>query len=160
MLLAKLQLRQVWLNELVRSLTSVEGESTWTEWFFGKDTSAAKLTQAELETAARKPLLYIRLALILEQQIAHSMQDDFAFSLVLPGVFQRAEEVLQLTSSKIARIAALDPTVAQQAKAVHEALRVFKASVDPSGSSVASQVQVEYLNDEPCGLSIEDVSSP
>ena len=155
-----MQLRQVWFNELVRSLNSVQGESTLTEWFFGKDTSAAKRTQAELEVAARKPLLYIRLALILEQQMAHAMQDDFAFSLILPGVFQRAEEVLQLANDKIARIAVQDQVVAQKAKAVYEALRMFKVSVDPTGMATASQVQVEYLNGEPCGVTIDEVTSP
>ena len=105
MCLLAMQLRHIWLNELERRVQTLEGRS-WTEWWFGfiKTGREAQRTQAELETAAKKPLMYIRLALILEQQMAHAMQDDFALSLIQPGVFGRAEELLQLVQQKVAAV--------------------------------------------------------
>lgn len=65
------QLRHIWLNDLVRRLQAMDKQNTdsWTTWWFGNDQSAAERSQAQLETAAKKPLLYIRCALILEQQM-------------------------------------------------------------------------------------------
>lgn len=91
------------------------------------------------------------------------MQDDFAFSLVLPGLFKRADEVLQITQDKVNVITALakpDAVVLKQAKAVREAFRLFKASVDPASGTVASHVQVEYINGQACGVTVDEVGSP